>query len=372
RRMKAFFDRHEVDKKGATWDEQGKGWQAWNGWGGDAGYAWAKKVVRQMESRDKELSTNQKDIIEFLRGRDCGQDEGGTFGPGNDCATGYGRPKQEGGYTPMRPGGKWPPGYKVGEGRTEEQKKPSEKATKKEDKKVEPKKPQEAPVPKYKWDGKGKRPSRGVKIFNGQNDELDWNKFRQKQIDEDKNAIWKAGDVGIKGKNLDFDNWVEQVRNDKTSWQITDDFRGRYYNSINEKPDSDVAKKLVDVMNRQKSFQQKGTMYRGMGFGSNDEAEKFVNAFKNGGKLNRTLTSFTTDESVADSFSGGSPAQVRVNLLKSKNLKRFSGLDRGSMGEKEYVLTYGARLRTIKSRVEKKKTLGGREFNEYILDVEEY
>jgi len=56
RRMKAFFDRHEVDKKGATWDEQGKGWQAWNGWGGDAGYAWARKVVRQMNSRDEEFS----------------------------------------------------------------------------------------------------------------------------------------------------------------------------------------------------------------------------------------------------------------------------------------------------------------------------
>ena len=56
RRMKAFFDRHEVDKKGATWDEQGKGWQAWNGWGGDAGYAWARKVVSQMESRDKKLT----------------------------------------------------------------------------------------------------------------------------------------------------------------------------------------------------------------------------------------------------------------------------------------------------------------------------
>ena len=52
RRMKAFFDRHEVDKKGETWDEQGKGWQAWNGWGGDAGYSWAKKVVGQMESKD--------------------------------------------------------------------------------------------------------------------------------------------------------------------------------------------------------------------------------------------------------------------------------------------------------------------------------
>jgi hypothetical protein len=57
RRMKAFFDRHEVDKKGSTFGEQGKGWQAWNGWGGDAGYSWARKVVGQMEARDnKELA----------------------------------------------------------------------------------------------------------------------------------------------------------------------------------------------------------------------------------------------------------------------------------------------------------------------------
>jgi lambda family phage portal protein len=98
RRMKAFFDRHEVDKKGATWDEQGKGWQAWNGWGGDAGYAWARKVVGQMEARDKKT--------EFVAGRDCGQDEGGTFGPDNKCAVGYGRPKLKGGYEPKRPGGK--------------------------------------------------------------------------------------------------------------------------------------------------------------------------------------------------------------------------------------------------------------------------
>lgn len=52
RRMKAYFDRHEVDKRGATWDEQGKGWQAWQGWGGDAGYAWARARVRQMEAAD--------------------------------------------------------------------------------------------------------------------------------------------------------------------------------------------------------------------------------------------------------------------------------------------------------------------------------
>jgi hypothetical protein len=104
RRMKAFFDRHEVDKKGSTWDEQGKGWQAWNGWGGDAGYAWARKVVGQMEARDKKT--------EFVAGRDCGQDDGGTFGPDNKCAVGYGRPPLKGGYTPTRPGGKFPKDYK--------------------------------------------------------------------------------------------------------------------------------------------------------------------------------------------------------------------------------------------------------------------
>jgi lambda family phage portal protein len=53
KRMLNFLTRHEVDKKGSTWDEQGKGWQAWNGWGGDAGYSWARKVVRQMNAIDK-------------------------------------------------------------------------------------------------------------------------------------------------------------------------------------------------------------------------------------------------------------------------------------------------------------------------------
>ena len=55
KRMKAFFDRHDVDKKGSTFGEQGKGWQAWNGWGGDAGYSWAKKVVGQMNKIDNKV-----------------------------------------------------------------------------------------------------------------------------------------------------------------------------------------------------------------------------------------------------------------------------------------------------------------------------
>ena len=229
KRMKAFFDRHEVDKKGSTFGEQGKGWQAWNGWGGDAGYSWAKKVVGQMESRDKKelaepascpiatqdvktnLSNRQTavddanygpanpnepneeywkakadefqgdvptakkmlcgncaafdqrskilgcikkgigedanevavggdlgycEIFDFkcaskrtcdawivggpitdkkekteLAG-DCGQEDIGTFGPNNVCAIGYGRPRLDGGYTPVRPGGKFPKDYK--------------------------------------------------------------------------------------------------------------------------------------------------------------------------------------------------------------------------------------------------------------------
>ena len=68
RRMKAFFDRHQSDKKGSTWDSQGKGWQAWMGWGGDPGYAWARKVVNQMNAADAKDTkssspSNPEDII---------------------------------------------------------------------------------------------------------------------------------------------------------------------------------------------------------------------------------------------------------------------------------------------------------------------
>jgi hypothetical protein len=49
KRMVAYFERHQGDKSGETWDEQGKGWQAWMGWGGDAGWSWAKSIVRRVE-----------------------------------------------------------------------------------------------------------------------------------------------------------------------------------------------------------------------------------------------------------------------------------------------------------------------------------
>jgi hypothetical protein len=47
--MKAYFDRHEVDKKGSSWDDYGKGRQAWDGWGGDAGRAWATRILENLK-----------------------------------------------------------------------------------------------------------------------------------------------------------------------------------------------------------------------------------------------------------------------------------------------------------------------------------
>lgn len=61
RRMKAYFDRHEVDKQGETWDEQGKGWQAWNGWGGDEGRSWASAIVRRLDRAEKALDIAKVD-----------------------------------------------------------------------------------------------------------------------------------------------------------------------------------------------------------------------------------------------------------------------------------------------------------------------
>lgn len=58
KRMKAYFDRHQSDKSGQGWSPGEDGFPsngriAWALWGSDAGWSWAKKVVRQMEAADK-------------------------------------------------------------------------------------------------------------------------------------------------------------------------------------------------------------------------------------------------------------------------------------------------------------------------------
>lgn len=52
KRMYSYFERHEVDKQGEGWGSDSKGYQAWLIWGGDAGYSWVKKIVKQMEAAD--------------------------------------------------------------------------------------------------------------------------------------------------------------------------------------------------------------------------------------------------------------------------------------------------------------------------------
>ena len=64
RRMKAYFDRHEVDKQGSTWSDEGKGWQAWQGWGGDAGRTWANAIVERLNKlEDRSYSDASDDIV---------------------------------------------------------------------------------------------------------------------------------------------------------------------------------------------------------------------------------------------------------------------------------------------------------------------
>jgi phage I-like protein len=71
RRMLAYFTRHEVDKQGSTWAVYGKGRQAWDGWGGDAGYTWAKKVVGQMDKADQEYKalSELRPVASLIKGK---------------------------------------------------------------------------------------------------------------------------------------------------------------------------------------------------------------------------------------------------------------------------------------------------------------
>jgi len=66
-RMVAYFDRHEIDKEGSTWDEQGKGWQAWHGWGGDEGRAWARRIIEENSMETKASRRHSESDMESLR-----------------------------------------------------------------------------------------------------------------------------------------------------------------------------------------------------------------------------------------------------------------------------------------------------------------
>jgi len=54
KRMYSFFSRHEVDKKGKDFNNTSNpsnGRIMWDAWGGDAGYSWSRKIVKQSEDK---------------------------------------------------------------------------------------------------------------------------------------------------------------------------------------------------------------------------------------------------------------------------------------------------------------------------------
>jgi hypothetical protein len=67
RRMVSYFARHEVDKQGATWDELGPGWQAWNGWGGDEGRIWAQSIIEGETMETKAGSRHSEYDMNIIR-----------------------------------------------------------------------------------------------------------------------------------------------------------------------------------------------------------------------------------------------------------------------------------------------------------------
>lgn len=62
RRMLRFFTRHEknakIDPGKTALTDKGK--QSWDLWGGNAGYAWARKVVRQMDAAEAKAKSKKK------------------------------------------------------------------------------------------------------------------------------------------------------------------------------------------------------------------------------------------------------------------------------------------------------------------------
>lgn len=58
KRMNSYFSRHEVDKKGEGWGKDSAGYIAWLLWGGDAGWSWARGIIRSQESKEKSTMGN--------------------------------------------------------------------------------------------------------------------------------------------------------------------------------------------------------------------------------------------------------------------------------------------------------------------------
>lgn len=74
KRMLAYFSRHEVDKQGTGWSPGEDGFPsagriAWALWGGDAGYAWARKMTRGFDADERAASVRAATVVALNGGR---------------------------------------------------------------------------------------------------------------------------------------------------------------------------------------------------------------------------------------------------------------------------------------------------------------
>jgi HK97 family phage portal protein len=202
RRMVAYFERHESDKQGSTWDEQGKGWQAWNGWGGDDGFAWAKRKRDEFD-RERERNAERK---KKSCGCGCGCDKTPSLsedemwakaledceleGEDIDCKNcGVGAEGFEEGNTCAGGGGG---GGGGSSGSSESGGGDSKPAAKPADKPKKPSKPKEPKAPKAGKPPKGSPPAEGVAAPKEHGVKLPSNP-RKMDIDTTENALRGMG-----------------------------------------------------------------------------------------------------------------------------------------------------------------------------------
>ena len=74
KRMYSFFSRHEVDKKGKDFyntSNPSNGRIMWDAWGGDAGFSWSRKIVKQNEDKAlfAEIFKNARDYSKVTPSR---------------------------------------------------------------------------------------------------------------------------------------------------------------------------------------------------------------------------------------------------------------------------------------------------------------
>jgi HK97 family phage prohead protease len=80
KRVKAYFDRHASDKNAEGWSPGEKGYPS-NGriahalWGGDAGYSWAKAIVRRVEGAERKLEMSNETRSAAIDGFEVRDDE---------------------------------------------------------------------------------------------------------------------------------------------------------------------------------------------------------------------------------------------------------------------------------------------------------